>query len=224
MGQRLCGCFVPPTPKQLRLNDVQEESASSIESYDDAIVTFFASELKVSPPEKATEKVVKTDNVRLVRRSDGLYAVNQYLIMETLGRGSFGKVKKVFDTIERQFFVDIDLKLLLIFFKAMKVINKPFLKKKKVFIRGKICNEFDKVEREIQIMSSLRHPNVVQLHEVIDNDEHSYLYMSIVWNFSSSYPISFGFCLKRMLYALLTKQAIGIISNSEILSGFNSWA
>lgn len=38
-------------------------------------------------------------------------------------------------------------------------------------------NQLENVQMEIAIMKKLQHPNLIQLHEVIDDDENDKLYM-----------------------------------------------
>ena len=66
----------------------------------------------------------------------------------------------------------------------MKVFSRSFLKKKKEFIRTgkgrpKLKTALEDVEREIAIMKKIRHPNIVQLHELIDDPEKDTLYLVI---------------------------------------------
>ncbi|XP_061085446.1 NUAK family SNF1-like kinase 1 [Conger conger] len=72
---------------------------------------------------------------------------HRYELLETLGRGTYGKVKKA---IERHSGREV----------AIKSMRKE-----------KITNEQDMVHirREIEIMSSLRHPHIISIYEVFEN-------------------------------------------------------
>jgi len=66
---------------------------------------------------------------------------------------------------------------------AVKLIQKSVLKQMKTMTRDSASNRvtvstaFDNIEREIAMMKRLRHPNLVQLFEVIDSVESDKLYM-----------------------------------------------
>ena len=49
---------------------------------------------------------------------------------------------------------------------AVKIFSKALLKKRRL---GQQSDKFAALQREIAIMRRLRHPNVIQLHEVIDD-------------------------------------------------------
>jgi serine/threonine-protein kinase 11 len=82
--------------------------------------------------------------------------VAQYLFGEQVGEGSYGKVKEAFDseTLQRV---------------AIKIMKRARLKK--------IPNGEENVKREISLMRRLKHPNVVQLLEVLYNDEKKKMYV-----------------------------------------------
>jgi hypothetical protein len=79
------------------------------------------------------------------------YIVNNYILLDTLGTGSYGEVRLCKDRTTDQLF-------------AIKIISKEFLKKRK----GGNSNEtyFEDIRREIAIMKKLKHPNVLRLFEV----------------------------------------------------------
>jgi [calcium/calmodulin-dependent protein kinase] kinase len=65
----------------------------------------------------------------------------------------------------------------------VKIFRKSLLRKKREYYRKKeggmgYKDALQDVLREIAIMKKLDHPNVVQLHEVIDDEEGDKLYMS----------------------------------------------
>ena len=60
---------------------------------------------------------------------------------------------------------------------AVKIVNKKLLEKGPAAVR---------MEREIQVLSLLSHPNIAQLFEVIDTDTHKYvdvLILPLFWVF-----------------------------------------
>lgn len=86
--------------------------------------------------------------------------VNQYEMLEVLGKGAFGKVKKC-RTPDGGIF-------------ATKQLKKSMLKRKRY---GRFGNALQNVQKEIAIWKKLRHPNVVRLHEVMDDPEHDKIYL-----------------------------------------------
>ena len=55
----------------------------------------------------------------------------------------------------------------------MKICSKKLLLRKR---RGK-ASALDDVLKEVQLLSRLRHPNLVLLHEVINDPQQDYIYM-----------------------------------------------
>jgi [calcium/calmodulin-dependent protein kinase] kinase len=67
------------------------------------------------------------------------YVVNDYIILNEIGRGAFAEVRLCKNRTTNQLF-------------AVKIMSRK---------------EFD--PKEVAIMKKLRHPNVLQLHEVLDD-------------------------------------------------------
>ncbi|KAI1457898.1 kinase-like protein [Annulohypoxylon moriforme] len=91
----------------------------------------------------------------------GRKIINQYEVIEELGRGVHGKVKlaRNLETGENV---------------AIKIIPR-FSKKRRL---GKVtASPQDKTKREIAILKKIRHPNVVALLEIIDDPEFKKIYM-----------------------------------------------
>lgn len=68
----------------------------------------------------------------------------KYIIMRTLGKGSFGKVKEAIHVLSGE-------KI------AIKILEKQKIKKEDDLVR---------IRREINILSKVQHPNIIQLYEV----------------------------------------------------------
>ena len=85
-------------------------------------------------------------------------------MLEKLGVGSYGKVKKCKDINTGEKF-------------AMKIFLRQALRKPRM--NRERTTALDDVLREIRIMSSLHHPNVVELVEVLNDSDHERLYMVI---------------------------------------------
>ena len=90
------------------------------------------------------------------------YVVNNYILLTTLGTGSYGEVRLCKDRTTDALF-------------AIKIISKDMLKKKK----GGASSEtyFEDIKREIAIMKKLLHPNVLRLYEVLDDPKVNKLYL-----------------------------------------------
>lgn len=95
-----------------------------------------------------------------------------YLLLQTLGEGEFGKVKL---GVHKEWGEEVAVKLI----KRDKVgsENGP------LNINGppKDPAKMSKVEREIQVLKDVRHPNIVRLYEVIESDR----YIGIVLEYAS---------------------------------------
>ncbi len=92
---------------------------------------------------------------------DGHKYINQYMLLDKLGKGHSGVVKLCFDT-------QLHRKV------AMKIMNKARLKK---LCLGKDKNAYKLVENEIAIMKKMCHPNIVLLYEIIDDPKSNKLYL-----------------------------------------------
>ncbi|KAI8958202.1 kinase-like protein [Daldinia sp. FL1419] len=91
----------------------------------------------------------------------GRKIINQYEVIEELGRGVHGKVKLARDLRTGENV-------------AIKIIPR-FSKKRRL---GKVtASPQDKTKREIAILKKIRHPNVVALLEIIDDPEFKKIYM-----------------------------------------------
>lgn len=90
------------------------------------------------------------------------YIVNNYILLDVLGTGSYGEVRLCKDRITEKLY-------------AIKIISKDFLKKKK----NNKSNEtyFEDIKREIAIMKKLLHPNILMLFEVLDDPNVNKMYL-----------------------------------------------
>lgn len=90
----------------------------------------------------------------------GNKVINQYEILEELGRGEHGKVKLGRHVTTRQQV-------------AVKIVQR-YSKRRRL---GKLGNPEDKVKKEVAILKKARHPNVVSLLEVIDDPNRQKVYI-----------------------------------------------
>jgi 5'-AMP-activated protein kinase catalytic alpha subunit len=84
--------------------------------------------------------------------------ITHYTMKQTLGVGAFGKVKLAEHKETGELF-------------AIKCIQKS---------RLSAARQFERLQREIRILKMLRHPNVIQLHAVIETDSEIFLVMEHV--------------------------------------------
>lgn len=92
----------------------------------------------------------------------------KYELCKELGKGSFSKVKLA-RTHSGLF--------------AMKIMHKGILKRQRCVIYDSsntmnMSNNLEKVLSEIEIWRTLLHPNIVKLHEIINDPDHEYIYLT----------------------------------------------
>lgn len=102
---------------------------------------------------KRTRSILQ--DLNLTDEKERLSALTSYSIIKNLGEGTFGKVKlgQHIPTKEKV---------------AIKVLEKA-----KIVDQG----DRERVSREIQILKIIRHPNITQLYEIIEDDTNLYLIM-----------------------------------------------
>jgi calcium-dependent protein kinase len=111
--------------------------------------------------ETKTEKVedIKINPTKFVRsEKDNQYIKKTYKVKERIGNGSYGKVFKVYHYDSRAH-------------RAMKVIKKEYLKQQdddKLFLK------------EIEIMTSLDHPNILKILEYFMDDNYYYIVTELI--------------------------------------------
>ncbi|OQD66865.1 hypothetical protein PENPOL_c004G09269 [Penicillium polonicum] len=108
----------------------------------------------LQPPKETHTAEVDRDMVT------GNKTINQYEILEELGRGEHGKVK-----LGRH--VATGQKV------AIKIVQRYSTRRR----LGKLGNPEDKVKKEVAILKKARHPNVVSLLEVIDDPNRQKVYI-----------------------------------------------
>ncbi|KAL5337025.1 kinase-like domain-containing protein [Aspergillus crustosus] len=108
----------------------------------------------LQPPKETHTAEVDRDIVT------GNKVINQYEILEELGRGEHGKVKLGRHVTTRQ-------KV------AIKIVQR-YSKRRRL---GRLGNAEDKVKKEVAILKKARHPNVVSLLEVIDDPNRQKVYI-----------------------------------------------
>ncbi|KAK9459063.1 kinase-like domain-containing protein [Lipomyces oligophaga] len=139
------------------------------------------------PPSSPRREIKETLDARLTMLGADKYRVNQYEVNEEVGRGSFGAVYRVIDTITNQEY-------------AMKEISKSRLRRQNnsQLLRARAPggngirglggvkgsankNPIDFIRPEIAILKKLHHVNVADLVEVLDDPEGDSIYMVLEW-------------------------------------------
>ena len=90
------------------------------------------------------------------------YIVNNYILLDALGAGSYGEVRLCKDRLTDHLY-------------AVKIFSKDMLRKKKG--GGTEETYFEDVKREIAVMKKLLHPNVLRLFEVLDDPNVNKMYL-----------------------------------------------
>ena len=113
------------------------------------------------------KKEIKQTETLKEKKSGKKWYINQYLCYKFLGKGAFGKVCLATDITTNTKY-------------ALKVLNKSLLRRKRILRKNKPpTNMLENIFREIAIMKKLDHPNVLHIHEVIDDPANDKLFMVI---------------------------------------------
>ncbi|KAF7189387.1 Serine/threonine-protein kinase ssp1 [Pseudocercospora fuligena] len=152
---------ITPSPAGL-FNPQGPASAVPLETESDASGTYASPFLHFThthAPKETHTADVDIDPV------SGRKVINNYEIMDELGRGTHGKVKLGRDLYHRENYV------------AIKIVER-FSKRRKL---GRLGTTEDKVKKEVAILKKARHPNVVALLEVIDDPSRKKVYIVLEW-------------------------------------------
>ncbi len=107
--------------------------------------------------------------------------LNDYILLETLGKGSYGEVRLCKERYTNKLFaIKIISKKVEGAFKKMNTGNPNSLSPHRV-----TCN--DDIKREVAIMKKLRNENIVQLYEIIDDKRSSTIYLVLEYMVSKRY-------------------------------------
>lgn len=115
---------------------------------------------------------VKETTIAIKSRSkDGAKKMNEYKLLQTLGKGSYGKVKLAINEKTSKKY-------------AIKIFHKSILKHQHRYTQnsngaGNFVNALQDVFKEIAIMKKLSHPNIIRLYEIIDDEKGDKIYMII---------------------------------------------
>lgn len=113
---------------------------------------------KREPSSKRTQPDEPQISSRLKNSSStnlGPKNVGHYLLSKTIGKGTFGKVKLGIHNLTGE-------KV------AVKILEKDKIQD---------VNDVERVAREIHILKMIRHPNIIQLYEIIETPKQLYLIM-----------------------------------------------
>ncbi|KPA76925.1 putative protein kinase [Leptomonas pyrrhocoris] len=124
----------------------------------------FLSALNLSSSAPELTRARQTASLHRVRHaSTGDRYINNYRILKSLGRGSCGKVKLAYDEVESRLV-------------AIKYVRRVDTRKRLggLTVAQKQYNAF---MREVEVMKTLRHRNIVSLYEVIDDPSADKLYL-----------------------------------------------
>ena len=136
------GLFDPMSPR------------STTSSGEDRFAAPFLHSTHLQAPKETHTVDIERDNIT------GNKLINDYEILDELGRGQHGKVK-----LGRHLNTDTRV--------AIKIVQRYSNRRR----LGKLGNPEDKVKKEVAILKKARHPNVVALLEVIDDPNRQKVYI-----------------------------------------------
>jgi serine/threonine protein kinase len=113
-------------------------------------------------PSRRESSVKSTVKVRKkVSKKNGCKMINDYTVERRLGQGTFATVYLCKEHQTGTYY-------------ALKRMNKSFLSAKSC---GPTKSAYDCVREELKVLQRLEHPNVVWLHEIIDDPGKDHLYL-----------------------------------------------
>ena len=103
---------------------------------------------------------VPRSNVSSHQKSKRTETINDYRLVKKLGEGSFAKVKLcVQESTGNQY--------------AMKKMNKKDLRRRRFGTSQRTA--YDSAMDELSVLEQLQHPNIIWLHEIIEDCDHIYI-------------------------------------------------
>lgn len=147
---------------------------------------------RLKQPTNRKVKVRRKSQVTKLR--DNVMKINEYIVKESLGTGSYGEVYQVVKKNEVY---------------AMKIIKKSMMLRKDRFrlVRNSSGMMGD-VKREVAIMKTLNHENIIKLFEVIDDPKAKNMYMILEYAGAGSLEALLGKCemgRSRSIFRGITK-------------------
>lgn len=136
-----------------------------------------------------------TDEVALKTSPEHMKLVNEFVLLENIGRGSYSKVKRVIrqettsdqpeseeDQLNEEQNNQENGNQGECAEYAMKIVHKPTLRRERAIrydLEGQMqmINNLDKIYSEIGVWTQLNHPYIAKLYEMIDDDQHDYIYL-----------------------------------------------
>eukprot|EP00760_Papus_ankaliazontas_P004239 PhM_4_TR11712/c3_g2_i8/m.29594 len=145
--------------------DVSRESAAARERLENLLRKISSSSEVIDAEEILQMDNIATREVIRGRDIDGSKTVNEYVVLKRLGQGAHAKVKLVCRMDTEEFY-------------AMKIIPKQRAQRRGPGFGGrKKNNGRSTLQNEVEIMKTLKHPNLVQLEEVLDSDDSEKMYL-----------------------------------------------
>lgn len=118
-------------------------------------------ENSVGTPRSDDEFRERTE-IKWAKDTHGHLFFNEYIVLKSLGEGSYGKVKLCMDMKHHRLV-------------AVKMVSKD--RRKKVRLAGSSPDSSETLRQEIAVMKALDHPNMAKVFEVIDAEASSWMLM-----------------------------------------------